>query len=575
MKYLDKNMESKNLGRILDTDESSRRKMLVEGWRGTGFLYKLEGRDEANMAVLFENQKRQILKENTTTADMAVFDTIAIPMIRRQYSMMVTPNLISVQPLSFPHGVVFYLDYKVSTTKQPIRSDYLGTDNPTGTGGFAHMNGNQFSSTSVYDQFYDNKNYDLSKGRVIKRGWDAATHALAVGESATPTIFNGTANLGATGVMQASVVDFDLSTINGLKEDSLASLFVSVYTGTPGAGTALVYGKDYFVQRVPMDYPVDFNSTELGANLGTSSTLGRAGGPGAGNRVLRLKIVPTREGIGAVQLRLGFREYLNLELYPAFSSEMKMQISRQTIDTEIHKMKTSWTVEFATDLMNYFAIDAEAELTQALAEELAAEKDRMIVRELINGAGHMEIWNADFKNAIDPNPASTVFRGVEGDYNQSLGYAMNAIDGKIRKSTKKGGANWVLISTEGYTKMRNMLTFKPYEDNADNYTFAGGVEAVGKMEHKWDVYVDPNLPADICLMGRKGSTFFDTGYVYAPYVEYMLSPTVIEDQDFNPRKMISSRFGTKMLNNRFYGIVYMRDIERFDPVQPAVGNYVM
>lgn len=574
MKYLNEKLESNNLGRILDTDESSRRKMLVEGWKGTGYLYGLEGRDEANMAVLFENQKKEMLQESSTTADMAVFDTIAIPMIRRQHSMMVTPNLISVQPLSYPSGVVFFMDYKVSTTKKPIKSTYLENDK---SGMQADdMKGNFFSETSVYDQFYNNKNYDLSKGRVIPRGYASTGHSIATGESVSPDVFETTGNLGGAGVMQASVVDFDLSTIKGLKQDSLASLFVNVYTGsTYTDGTKLVYGKDYFVQRVPMDYAVDFNSTLNTANGGTTSTMGRDGGPGEGNKILRLKIVPTKEGFGAVNLRLGFNEYLNLELYPSFSSEMKMQISRQTIESEIHKMKTAWTIEFATDLMNYFAIDAEAELTQALGEELASEKDRMIIRELIMGAGHTEIWNADFKNAVDPNPASTVFRGVEGDYNQSLGYAMNAIDGRIRKSTKKGGANWVLISTEGYTKMRNMNTFRPYEDDADNYTFSGGVEAVGKMEHKWKVYVDPNLPADICLMGRKGTSFFDTGYVYAPYVEYMLSPTVIEDQDFNPRKMISSRFGTKMLNNRFYGTVFMRDIETYDATQVALGDYSM
>jgi hypothetical protein len=117
MKFLKENIEQKNLGRLLDHDEHQRRKVLVEAWKGTGYLYGLKGRDIGNMSVLMENQKRQILKENNTTADMAIFDTIAIPMIRRQNALMVSPNLISVQPLSYPHGLVFYLDYKVSTTK--------------------------------------------------------------------------------------------------------------------------------------------------------------------------------------------------------------------------------------------------------------------------------------------------------------------------------------------------------------------------------------------------------------------------------------------------------------------------
>ena len=65
-------------------------------------------------------------------------------------------------------------------------------------------------------------------------------------------------------------------------------------------------------------------------------------------------------------------------------------------------------------------------------------------------------------------------------------------------------------------------------------------------------------------MGRKGSSFFDTGYVYCPYVEYMLSPIVQDPQTFNPSRQISSRFGTAMLNNKFYSVVYLKNIEKFE-----------
>jgi len=273
--------------------------------------------------------------------------------------------------------------------------------------------------------------------------------------------------------------------------------------------------------------------------------------------------------MGAVDLKIGYRQYMNLELFPAFSSELKVEIVQVPITTQIHKLKTSWTVELAQDLMSYYAIDAEAELSQLLAEQIAGEKDRMIIRELVNLAAHFEIWNADFAGSVNPNPAETVFRGIESDYNQGLVFSLNRLDAKIRKSTKQGGANWILISAEGAAKLANLDTYKPYDMDEMGTKFALGVEKIGTLENKYTVYVDPNLPGNICLMGRKGSTFFDTGYVYAPYIEYILSPTVIEDQDFNPRKMISSRFGTKMLNNRFYGVVYMSGLNSFEVTAPA------
>lgn len=561
MEFLNKNIEQKNLGRMIEQDESAKRKMLVEGWKGTGYLWGLKGKDAANMAVLMENQKRQILKENTTTADMAIFDTIAIPMIRRQNALMISPNLISVQPLSYPHGLVFYLDYKVSNTKKPLYSDYLSS------GGVTGMDGNTFNDLSGYDQFYNNANFDISKGRNIPRGWDPIAGALVSADSGNSAAFTATADLTSGGsTAQIAIVEFDLSTIGGITMDQASSIVIYDAAG------AAIQGVDFFAQRVNQNYGDDILSSGRLAAGSTTSTDGRVGGPGAPNMKLRIKIIPTRDNLGTLTLKLGFQEYMNLELYPAFSSELKIEIVQVPITTQIHKLKTAWTVELAQDLMAYYAVDAEAELSQLLAEQIAGEKDRLIIRELVNLAGHFEVWNADFYGTIDPNPANTVFRGIEADYNQGLVLAINRVDAKIRKSTKQGGANWVLISAEGAAKLTNLQTYKPMNMDDQGTKFALGVEKIGTLEQKYTVYVDPNLPGNVCLVGRKGTTFFDTGYVYAPYIEYILSPTVIEDQDFNPRKMISSRFGTKMLNNRFYGVVWMQGLTSYDVYQPALVN---
>lgn len=566
MQYLKENIETQNLGRLIENDEHARRKVLIEAWKGTGYLNKLKGRDVGNMAVLMENQKKEILKENNTTADMAVFDTIAIPMIRRQNAMMVTPNLISVQPLTYPHGLVFYLDYKVSDTKKPIKSSYLSGV----TGAADNMTGNTFSNVSGYDQFYNNANYDLSKGKVIARGWNGTnannTATGGVNDTANVAAFSAVANLGGVGVSQIAVVDFDLTAVGGITMDNLASL--TVYD----AAGAAIQDRDFFVQRVPQNYSEDFLSTGRVDTNETTSTLGTAGGPGQPNKFVRLRIVPTKTNLGTVQLRLGYRQYMNLELFPAFSSEIRLEITQAPISVQTHKLKTAWTVELAQDLMSYYAIDAEAELSQYLAEQIAGEKDRMIVREIALGAAHFETWNADFYGTVNPNPAGTVFRGIESDYNQGLVLAMNRVDAKIRKATKQGGANWVLISAEGAAKLSNLHTFKSTDIDAAGTKFALGVEKIGTLESKYTVYVDPNLPGHVCIMGRKGTSFFDTGYVYAPYVEYVLSATISEDQDFNPRKMISSRFGTKMLNNKFFGVVYMTGLSSFEVLQPSLVN---
>lgn len=575
MKNLRENTKSHELGRLLERSEMAKRQTVVEAWKGSGYLYGLKGRDLGNMAMLAENQKRQILRENNTTADMAVFDTIAIPMIRRQNALMVSPNLISVQPLSYPNGIAFYLDYKVSSTKKPIKSTYL--ENDLSGGQADDMTGNTFESTSGYDRHYNNAGYDNTKGKEIARGWNPATsnfNNTSIGgldDTAYAAAFSKAGvDMGTgAGVININVIDFDLTAMGGITMDQAASITVYESTGT------LVQGTDFFVQRVVnnyTDYALSTGRTGGGlttSEAGPASTNNGISGPGSANKILRLRIIPTSDNQGTVALRLGFKQYLNLELYPAFSSELKLEIKSVPIQTQIHKMKTAWTVELAQDLMAYHAIDAEAELTQLLAEEVAAEKDRLIIRELTNLAGHFEVWNADFANAVDPNPANTVFRGTESSYNQTLMLAINRANGKIQKSTKRGGANWILISAEGAAKMVNMDPFKPTDLNEEGTKFAAGVERIGSLNQKYTVYVDPHLPAEVCLVGRKGTSFFDSGYVYCPYIEYMLSPVVLEQQDFNPRRQIASRFGTSMLNNKFFAVVWMKGMEVFDVLQPS------
>jgi hypothetical protein len=573
MKKLLEQTNKYELGRLLEQSELSRRKLVVEAWKHSPYLKGLRGRDLGNMSIMSENQKRQIIKENNTTADMAVFDTIAIPMIRRQNQAMVTPNLISVQPLSYPNGLAFYLDYKVSNTKKPIAEAHFA--NNLSGGQADNFTGNTFETTSGYDRHLGNAGYDNTKGRILPRGWNGTNFnnsaSGSINDTANAASFTAAGvNLGGAGVSNFAVVDFDLTAVGGITMDQVASIGISESTGT------LVQGKDYFVQRVQQNYSDDILSTGGRTGTTTTSTAGRAGGPGDSNKVLRFRIIPTAENLGtSLTFYLSYNEYLNLELNAAFSSELKLDIVQVPIQSQIHKMKVAWTVELAQDLMAYHAIDAEAEIVQLLSEEVAAEKDRLIIRELVNLAGHFEVWNADFYKAVDPNPANTVFRGTESAYNQGLVYAINRANGKIQKSTRRGGANWVLISAEGAAKMMNLDVFKPMDADDEGTKFASGVERMGTLQSKYTVYVDPNLPAEVCLVGRKGTSFFDTGYVYCPYIEYMLSPVVIEDQEFNPRRMISSRFATKMLNNRFYCVVWMKNIEQFTVLQPNTGSYVL
>ena len=80
------------------------------------------------------------------------------------------------------------------------------------------------------------------------------------------------------------------------------------------------------------------------------------------------------------------------------------------------------------------------------------------------------------------------------------------------------------------------------------------------MSRKFDVIVDPYFPRAVILVGRRGSSFLESGYVYAPYVPLQTTPTIFGPEDFVPRKGVMTRYAKKMVRPDMYGIVVVRGL---------------
>ena len=82
----------------------------------------------------------------------------------------------------------------------------------------------------------------------------------------------------------------------------------------------------------------------------------------------------------------------------------------------------------------------------------------------------------------------------------------------------------------------------------------------GSVSKKYDVYVDPYFPRNLCLVGRKGASFLESGYVYAPYVPLQVTPTIFNTEDFTPRKGVMTRYAKKMVRPDMYGVVVVQGL---------------
>lgn len=500
---------------------SAQRKEIIRNWDKSGLLEGVNGPKKSNIAQLLENQASHMLNEVTLDASAGRFDTVAFPMVRRIFSRLLANEIVSVQPLALPSGLLFYMDARVSTNKVAPQNTANGQVGPT------------LSDLSAYERFYNNSGQTASFGTGAT---NSGTTFVSTSADTTDGLVSLTVTLGAA---------FDIN-----KQQSSSTLRMAV------CGPGIVYnGTTLYAagEEVPFYNQVQ----KWGADL-------FAGG------IAKILVDVRPDGIYGASFNTALLEaWSATPVYEVFNdleaksemSELTIRFSSVTVNTITRKMRAHWTPELAQDLEAYHSIDAEAELTALLSEEIAAEIDREIIRDLIKEAAFEARWDwAGLSNNAN-------FFGTQKDWNQTLITRINEVSAQIHKATLRGGANWVICSAEAGAIFDDLEYFHVDGSAApevEKYNL--GIEKIGNLGNRYVVYKDPYLPSNIVLLGHKGNTFLEAGYVYAPYIPLQLTQTIYDPNDFTPRKGIMTRYAKKMINNRFYGVIFIDHINTYSNV---------
>ena len=249
--------------------------------------------------------------------------------------------------------------------------------------------------------------------------------------------------------------------------------------------------------------------------------------------------------------------------------EIDVKLESVPIVAKTRKLKTQWTPEFAQDLNAYHSIDAEAELTSFMSEYISMEIDLEILDMLIQNAVTTDHWSA--KNNYFWNDDLGIFEsedelGVSGYYNtqggwfQTLGTKAQKISNKIHQKTLRGGATFMITSPTVATIIESIPGYAASTDG-DKEEFAMGVQKVGSLNSRWQVWKMPYMTENIIFMGYKGSQFLECGAVFAPYIPLMMTPLVYDPETFTPRKGLMTRYAKLVLRPEFYGKLYISGLE--------------
>ncbi len=233
--------------------------------------------------------------------------------------------------------------------------------------------------------------------------------------------------------------------------------------------------------------------------------------------------------------------------------EIDIKVDSVAVTAQTKKLKAKWTPELGQDLNAYHNLDAEVELTGILSEQIALEIDREIVNDLIQGATAGTFYwsrspglfvNRQTGAEIGATSAAPDFTGTVSEWYETLIETINDVSAQIHRKTLRGGANFVVCSPE----VANILEFTSgfrASVTADQDRGTIGAVKAGSLSKKFDVYVDPYFLRNVILVGRKGSSFLESGYVYAPYVPLQVTPTIFGTEDFVPRKGVMTRYAKK------------------------------
>jgi hypothetical protein len=214
----------------------------------------------------------------------------------------------------------------------------------------------------------------------------------------------------------------------------------------------------------------------------------------------------------------------------------------------------------------YHSVDAEAELTSLLSEYISMEIDLEILDMLIQDAATTQRWSAlsnktwNGSTWVTTGADSGGFYNTQGQWFQTLGTKMQSVSNKIHQKTLRGGANFAVVSPSVATILESIPGYAANTDG-DKMDFAMGVQKVGSLNSRYQVYKNPYMTENIILMGYRGSQFLETGAVYAPYVPLVMTPLVYDPETFTPRKGLMTRYAKKMIRPEFYGKIFVADVD--------------
>lgn len=537
MSQINQLLESANPYKSLQSDAAR----LAKKWEKTGLLKNLVSEVEKNnMSMILENQAKQLVVESSntgggagagsfTTGTGAQWAPIALPMVRKIFGQISIKELVSVQPMNLPAGLVFYLDFQYGSNKTPFtRGNSLYGD----TGGntpFGNTNTGGFYGEGRYSYSTNNTQSVTAIAHTASADWFVDFRA------------DGNYSSSFTGYSKYAIPLSGLD--SNYDAEAVRSFFIS------GSGDSTITSADILPAFTRIS----------GSHLVFIAPDGLGSGSAANVATAFYSLQPTDANRGDFE---DGNTNLNGSNSTITIPEINVDMKSEAIVAKTKKLKAVWTPEFAQDLNAYQSLDAEAELTSIMSEYVSLEIDMEVLDMLIESAnGGTEYWTAENNKALDATGYTNTnlgFFNTQGGWFQTLGTKMQKLSNNIHQKTLRGGANFMVVSPQVATVIESIPGFASNSDgDVTKASYAFGVQKSGQLNSRYTVYKNPYMTENVILMGYRGNQFLEAGAVFAPYIPLIMTPLVMDPDTFTPRKGLLTRYAKKVIRPEFYGKIYV------------------
>ena len=446
-----------------------KRNRLVEKWDRTGLLKGLKNGSKNqyaknNMAQLLENESKQLLREASTDSGVGGFMNVAFPLVRRVFGPLFAQELVSVQPMSLPSGLLFYLDFAYSNTIGAFTADGSVFGNPTGnliaTSGTLGTGGPYLMRDSYSQRLI---NVTTISGAMAQR-IDGTSGSLTGSATWADTFYDPALSgstltyiLVPTGSLTSSSGSLDLEQVSQ----------ISYVTGS----------HTHYRQHNAVVYSSANQPSYVKVIL---SNFAFAGGNLPANNEATWVIKPNVTESSGVTLTPLWESDFGATPAPAIR-EVDLKINAVTVTANDRKIRAKWSPEMAQDLNAYHNLDAEVEITQILSEQITLDIDLEILDMLMKaalgvGGAATYYWSRRVGKYVDQTTGTTLsgtsWYGTRREWYETMVETINSVANEIYRKTLRGRANFIvkpyfspqhfgaLVLVQIQRKMRSLLVWK-------------------------------------------------------------------------------------------------------------------